>query len=91
MPIGDGAQVVVDGGSDLVGVRHHNFIRLFLRQVAEIYQHIGRGAEVERGLVVGVLEAVASLQKHDRSIFRLSKVGVAGGDDRLIWSPRPVL
>ena len=83
--LGDGAQVVVDGSGDLVGVRHHNFIRLFLRQIAEILQHIGRGAEVERGLVVRVLEAVAGLQNSAVDpVLRLLKVGVARGDNRLM-------
>ena len=83
--LGDGAQVVVDGGGDFIGVGHHNFIRLFLRQVAEILQHIGRRAEVERCLIVGVLKAVAGLQ--DRAVdpvLRLLKVGVARSHDRLV-------
>ena len=83
--LGDGAQVVVDGGGNLVGVGHNDLVGLFLRQVAEILQHIGRSAVVERCLIVGVLKAVAGLQDCAVDpVLRLLKVGVACSHDRLV-------
>ena len=82
---GDGAHVVVDHGGDLAGVLHHNLVGFFLGQIVELRQHILRGAEEQRRLVVGILKAVASLQYGavDR-ILRLGKVHVAGSNDRLV-------
>ena len=82
---GDGAHIVVDHGGDLAGVLYHNLVGLFLGQIIELCQHILRGAEEQRRLVVGILKAIARLQYSavDR-ILRLGKVHVAGGDDRLV-------
>ena len=82
---GDGAHVVVDHGGDLAGVLHHNLVGFFLGQIVELRQHILRGAEEQRRLVVGILEAVARLQHRTvHGIFRLGEVHVAGGDHRLV-------
>ena len=82
---GDGPHVVVDGGRDLAGVGHHDLVGLFLGQVAELLQHILRGAVEQRGLGVRILEAVARLQHRAvDGILRLGKMHVAGGDDRFV-------
>ena len=81
----DGAHRVVDHGSDLAGVLYHHLVSFFLGQVVELRQHVLRGAEEQRRLVVGVLEAVACLQHGTVGrIFRLGEVHVAGSNDRLV-------
>ena len=81
----DGTNIVVDHRRDLAGVLHHYLVGFFLGQIVELRQHILRGAEEQRRLVIGILKAVARLQYGavDR-ILRLGKVHVAGGDDRLV-------
>ena len=82
---GDGTHVVIDHGGDLAGVLYHHLVGLFLGQIVELRQHILRGAEEQRRLVIGILKAVARLQYGavDR-ILRLGKVHVAGGNDRFM-------
>ena len=82
---GDGAHVVVDHSGDLAGVLYYHLVGLFLGQIVELRQHILRGAEEQRRLIVGILKAVARLQYGavDR-ILRLGKVHVTGGNDRLV-------
>ncbi len=82
---GDGAHVVVDHGGDLAGVLYHHLVGLFLGQIVELRQHILRGAEEQRRLIVSIFKAVTRLQYGavDR-ILRLGKVHVAGGNDRLV-------
>ena len=58
---GDGAHVVVDHGGDLAGVLYYHLVGLFLGQIVELRQHILRGAEEQRRLIVGILKAVARL------------------------------
>ena len=81
----DGTNIVVDHRRDLAGVLHHYLVGFFLGQIVELRQHILRGAEEQRRLVVGILKAVASLQYGavDR-ILRLGKVHVTGSNDRLV-------
>ena len=81
----DGTNIVVDHRRDLAGVLHHYLVGFFLGQIVELRQHILRGAEEQRRLVVGILEAVARLQHRAvDGILRLGKVHVAGGNDRLV-------
>ena len=82
---GDGTHVIIDHSGDLAGVLYHHLVGLFLGQIVELRQHILRGAEEQRRLVVGILKAVARLQYSavDR-ILRLGKVHVAGGNNRLV-------
>ena len=69
----------------LRGVGHHDLVGLFLGQVAELLQHILRGAVEQRGWVSASLKAVARLQHRAvDGILRLGKVHVAGGDDRFV-------
>ena len=58
---GDGAHIVVDHGGDLAGVLYYHLVGLFLGQIVELRQHILRGAEEQRRLIVGILKAVARL------------------------------
>ena len=81
----DGTNIVVDHRRDLAGVLHHYLVGFFLGQIVELRQHILRGAEEQRRLVVGIFKAVARLQHSAVSrILRLGKVHVAGGNDRLV-------
>ena len=82
---GDGAEVAVDGGGDLVGVGDHHFVGFFLAQVAEFLQHILGGAVEQRGLVVGILEAVARLENGAvSSILRFLEMHVPRSHHRLV-------
>ena len=58
---GDGAHIVVDHGGDLAGVLYHHLVGFFLGQIVELRQHILRGTEEQRRLVIGILKAVARL------------------------------
>ena len=81
----DGPHGVVDHGRDLARVLDHHLVGLLLGQIVELVQHILCGAEEQRRLVVGILEAVARLQHRTvHGIFRLGEVHVAGGDHRLV-------
>ena len=81
----DGTNIVVDHRRDLAGVLHHYLVGFFLGQIVELRQHILRGAEEQRRLVVGIFKAVARLQHSAVSrVLRLGKVHVAGGNDRLV-------
>ncbi len=83
--LGDGPQPPIDHGGDPAGVFHHDLKRLFFGQIVELGQHIPGVAVKERGLMVGVLEAVARLQHRpvDR-VLRVFEVHVPGGDHRLV-------
>ena len=81
----DGTNIVVDHRRDLAGVLHHYLVGFFLGQIVELRQHILRGAEEQRRLVVGIFKAVARLQHSAVSrVLRLGKVHVASGNDRLV-------
>ena len=78
-------QVAVNRGGYLVRVGHHNLKRLFLAQIAEIFQHILGGAVIQRGLVVGILKTVAGLQDRTvRRILRFLKMDIAGCNNRFV-------
>ena len=75
------AHAVGDG----VGVFDDHLARLFLAQVAEFFQHLIGGAEIERRLVVRVLKALGGHQNGAiRAIPRLHEVYVASGDHGLV-------
>ena len=79
--LGDGAQIVINGSGNLVGVGHADFKGFFLREIAELLQHIRRGAVEQRGLVVSILKAVACLQDRAvNAVLRLLEVNVTGGN-----------
>ena len=58
---GDGTHIVVDHSGDLAGVLYYHLVGLFLGQIVELRQHILRGAEEQRRLIVSILKAVARL------------------------------
>ena len=83
--LGDGAQVVIDGGGDLVGVGDGELVGFLFGQVAEVLEHFLRRVVVQRRLVVGVLKAVAGLQHRAVDpVLGFLEMRVAGGDDGLV-------
>ena len=83
--LGNGPQIAVNGGGNFVGVGDNDLVGFLLGEVAELVEHVRRGAVVQRRLIVGILESVARLQHGPvDSILRLLKMHVAGGNDRLV-------
>ena len=77
---GDGTHVAVHHIRDTVWVRDDDLPRLLRRKIAELLEHIICGTEVQRSLIIGVLEAVARLQHRAvDGVLRLHKMHVARG------------
>ena len=68
-----------------VGVGYYDFLRLFCAKIAEFLQHLIGGAQVQRRLVIGVLEALPCLQYlTEYPVLLVHEVDVAGGNHRLV-------
>ena len=69
----------------LAGIRDHHFQRLFPAQIAEFFQHLVGGLEINGQGLVGVREFLAGQQDMAvHLILRLLKMHVAGGADGLV-------
>ena len=70
---------------DQIGVGDHDFLRLVVAQILKLLQHLLRGAQVERRLVVRIL--VLSRGHDDPAVnlvLRIQKMHVAGSHHRFM-------
>ena len=70
---------------DEVGIGDHHFFRLFAAQILKLLQHLLRGAQIQRRLLIRVLEPLSG---HDNPavdlVRRIQKMHVAGGHHGLV-------
>ena len=82
---GNGAQVVVDGHGDLVGIGDADLKGFLFGQIVKLLQHILGGAEIQRRLIVGILKAAARLQYGAvGGVLGVLKMHIARGNHRLV-------
>ncbi len=70
---------------DHIGVLYHNLIGLVASQIRKLLQHLIRGMQVQRSLIIRILKASPC---HDDTavdlILRIKEMYVAGGNHRLV-------
>ena len=72
---------------DLIGILDHDLIRAVLAQIGKLAEHLVRGFEVQRRLIVRVAKALSRHQDAaERLVLRLEEVHVAGRTIFMLFS-----